>query len=412
MTTSVIERHVVKVLASAQILNGLGVAGTVAAGSLLVSSISKSESLAGLAQTSAVLGAAAMALPLSKLTLSGGRRLALSVGYFIGVIGALFAIIGGTTRNLEFMLLGTFLVGAASAAGYQARFAAVDLADDESRSRHLSMVVWGSTVGAIAGPNLMQPSGNFAHWVGLPRLVGPYILAIITLTLATIVISLFLKPDPYLTAVKLLPISLHNQGKSSTVSTLKIILKNPQALFAIGSIAIGHVVMVSVMVMTPVHMAHVNDTLTIIGVVISIHVAGMYALSPLVGYLSDSIGRKRVIQLGVVILLGCTFIAGRSSGKNAVSLGVGLFLLGLGWSCTLIAGSALLSESVSEAMLPSAQGASDLIMNLMGAVGGALAGVIIATLSYGWLCAMAAIPVLLLGFWSLRLSPPLGTMGS
>ena len=412
MTTSIIEKHVVRVLASAQILNGLGVAGTVAAGSLLVSSISKSESLAGLAQTSGVLGAAAMALPLSKLTLYGGRRLALSVGYFVGVIGALFAIIGGATRILPLMMLGTFLVGAASAAGYQARFAAVDLANDETRSRHLSMVVWGSTVGAIAGPNLMEPSGNFAQWLGLPRLVGPYILAIFTLILATLVISLFLKPDPYLTAIKLLPSSAQNQAKTSTVATLKIIAKTPHALFAIGSIAIGHVVMVSVMVMTPVHMAHVKDTLTIIGIVISVHVAGMYALSPLVGYLSDSIGRKRVIQLGVVILLSAAFIAGRSPGKHALSLGVGLFLLGLGWSCTLIAGSALLSESVSEAMLPSTQGASDLIMNLMGAVGGAMAGVIIATLSYGWLCAMAAIPVIFLGFWSLRLSPPLGTMES
>jgi MFS family permease len=166
------------------------------------------------------------------------------------------------------------------------------------------------------------------------------------------------------------------------------------------------------MVMTPVHMAHVNDTLTIIGIVISIHVAGMYALSPVVGYLSDSIGRIRVIQIGVAILLLATVVAGRSPGNNAVSLGAGLFLLGLGWSCTLIAGSALLSESVSEAMLPSTQGASDLIMNLMGAIGGALAGVIIAILSYGWLCAMAAIPVILLGIWSLRLSPSLDTIGT
>ncbi len=412
MSASSVEKHVVKVLASAQILNGLGVAGTVAAGSLLVSSISKSESLAGLAQTTAVLGAAAMALPLSKLTLRGGRRLALSVGYFVGVIGAIFAIIGGTTKILELMLLGTFLVGAASAAGYQARFAAVDLADDESRSRHLSMVVWGSTVGAIAGPNLMQPSGNVAQWLGLPRLVGPYILAILTLTLATIVIFLYLKPDPYLTAMKALPTASQNQAKMATRDTLKIIAKMPIALFAIASIAIGHVVMVSVMVMTPVHMAHVNDTLTIIGVVISIHVAGMYGLSPIVGYFSDSIGRIRVIQIGVAILLLSTLVAGRSPGENAFSLGVGLFLLGLGWSCTLIAGSALLSESVSEAMLPSTQGASDLLMNLMGAIGGAMAGVVIAILSYGWLCAFAAIPVIFLGIWSLRLSAPLDTMAS
>jgi MFS family permease len=370
---------------------------------LLVSSISKSESLAGLAQTSAVLGAAAMALPLSRLTIRGGRRLALSIGYSVGIVGAVLAIVGGSTRILALMLFGTFLVGAASAAGYQARFAAVDLATDETRSRHLSMVVWGSTVGAVAGPNLMEPAGNLAHAIGLPRLVGPYLIAVVSLTLATLVITLYLKPDPFLTAMSYLPVSSQSESRKSTVETLKLISKNPSALFAIASIAAGHIVMVSVMVMTPVHMAHVNETLTVIGLVISVHVVGMYAFSPIVGYLSDSLGRTRVIQIGCVILLLACLIAGRSPGTSAIPLGVGLFLLGLGWSCTLIAGSALLSESVSEAMRPSTQGASDLMMNLMGAVGGAMAGVIIAILSYGWLCAIAAVPVVILAIWSLRL---------
>ncbi len=403
-----IEKHIVRVLTSAQVLNGVGTAGTVAAGSLLVSSISKSESLAGLAQTTAVLGAAAMALPLSRLTIRGGRRMALSVGYLVGVVGAILAIVGGSTRILSLMLLGTFLVGAASAAGYQARFAAVDLATDETRSRHLSMVVWGSTVGAVAGPNLMEPAGNLSSAMGLPRLVGPYVIAAVSLMLATIVITIFLKPDPFLTAMSYLPETTQSESRRSTRSTLKIIAKNPSALFAITSIAVGHIVMVSVMVMTPVHMAHVDVTLTVIGLVISVHVAGMYALSPIVGFLSDSLGRKRVIQVGTLILLLACLVAGRSPGTSAIPLGIGLFLLGLGWSCTLIAGSALLSESVNEAMLPSAQGASDLMMNLVGAAGGALAGVIIAILSYGWLCAIAAIPVIFLGAWSLRLK--MGTM--
>ena len=403
MTPS-IDRQIVKVLTSAQVLNGLGVAGTIAAGSLLVSSISKSESLAGLAQTTGVLGAAAMALPLSRLTIRGGRRLALSFGYLVGIMGAILAIVGGSTRILALMLLGTFLVGAASAAGYQARFAAEDLATDETRSRHLSIVVWGSTVGAVAGPNLMEPAGNVAHTIGLPRLVGPYLLAVISLTLATLVIILFLKPDPYLTAMSYLPETSQRASRESTLATLKIISRNPLALFAIASIAIGHIVMVSVMVMTPIHMAHVDQTLTVIGLVISVHVAGMYALSPIVGYMSDSLGRKKVIQIGTVILLLSCLIAGRSPGTSAIPLGVGLFLLGLGWSCTFIAGSALLSESVNEAMLASTQGASDLIMNVMAAVGGAMAGVIIAIMSFGWLCAISGIPVLLLGAWSLRVS--------
>jgi MFS family permease len=151
-------------------------------------------------------------------------------------------------------------------------------------------------------------------------------------------------------------------------------------------------------------MAHVDVTLTIIGLVISIHVLGMYAFSPIVGSLSDRIGRVKTIQIGVLILLLSTLISGFAAADDAITLGIGLFLLGLGWSFTLIAGSALLAESVSAEMKTSAQGASDLVMNLSGAGGGALAGVIIGTLSYGWLCLAAAIPVAILGVWSQRIN--------
>jgi MFS family permease len=400
MPNTLLQHRVVRTLAAAQILNGIGVAGTVAAGSLLVSSITDSETLAGLAQTTSVLGAAALALPLARLTSRGGRRLALSVGYTSGIIGSILAIVGGSHRNIVLMLMGTFMVGAASAAGYQARFAAIDLATNESRAKQLSFVVWGSTIGAVTGPNLMQPAGSLAEHFGLPRLVGPYLISATTLALATIVIFLFLRPDPYLVANRE---SSAARKKGSTKIALSHIRSNPKALFAILSIAIGHVAMVSVMVMTPVHMAHVDVSLTIIGLVISVHVLGMYAFSPLVGSLSDRLGRVRVIQIGIVILLLSTIVSARARADDAYTLGVGLFLLGLGWSCTLIAGSAYLSESVETEFRASSQGASDLVMNLSGAGGGALAGVIIGTLSYGWLCLFAAIPVSLLGIASLRL---------
>ena len=396
----IIQQKVIKVLASVQVLAGIGSAGTVAAGSLLVASITDSETLAGLAQTSSVLGAAAMALPLSRLTQRGGRRLGLSVGYFVGAIGALSAIIGGTKEILIFMLLGAFLIGAASASGYQARFAATDLATDESRSRQLSFVVWGSTIGAVAGPNLMGPSGNFAEVLGLPRLVGPYVVALITLGLGAIVIQLFLRPDPYITAIQIEDKGEIDNKLLPARQALRLISQNPRALIAVAAIAIGHVAMVSVMVMTPVHMAHVEVTLTIIGLVISVHVAGMYAFSPVVGWLSDKFGRIPIIRAGVLILLLSTFVSGTAAADDVIRMGTGLFLLGLGWSCTLIAGSTLLSESVTNELRPSSQGASDLLMNLMGAGGGALAGVIIGTLGYGWLCFFAAIPVATLGVWS------------
>ena len=400
-SNTALQEKTVKVLATAQVLNGVGVAGTVAAGSLLVASITNSETLAGLAQTSSVLGAAALALPLARLTSRGGRRLALSVGLIAGVIGSLLAIFGGSRENIYLMLTGTFLVGAASAAGYQARFAAIDLATNEKRAKQLSFVVWGSTIGAVTGPNLMEPSGNLAESFGLPRLTGPYLISAVTLALAVLVIQLFLRPDPYLTAAK--DSGAATLPRVKTKVALKHIRSNARASFAIASIAIGHIAMVAVMVMTPVHMAHVDVTLTIIGLVISVHVLGMYAFSPLVGALTDRLGRLRVIQIGVAILLSSALISGFARADDAITLGIGLFLLGLGWSCTLIAGSALLTESVSPEFKSASQGASDLVMNLSGASGGAIAGVIIATLSYGWLCLLSAIPVALLGLWSLKI---------
>jgi MFS family permease len=401
MPNTQLQRKTVKVLAAAQIFNGIGIAGSIAAGSLLIASITKSETLAGLASTSAVLGAATLALPLARLTAKGGRRLALSTGFVAGIIGSILAVVGGTQRIVVVMLMGTFLVGASSAAGYQARFAAIDLATNQTRAKQLSIVVWGSTIGAVTGPNLMQPSGNLAEYFGLPRLVGPYLVSATTFTVASIVILMFLRPDPFLVANRE---SIATGKKVSTKQALSHIRQNPRALFAIVSIAIGHATMISVMVMTPVHMAHVDVTLSIIGLVISVHVLGMYAFSPVVGSLSDRLGRVRVVQLGIAILLLAALIAGRARADDAYTLGVGLFLLGLGWSCTLIAGSAYLSESVDTEFRASSQGASDLVMNLSGAAGGALAGVIIGTLNYGWLCFFVAVPVSLLGVASFKLS--------
>ena len=395
------QRKIVRVLGIAQVLNGIGVAGTVAAGSLLVSSITKSDGLSGLAQTISVLGAAVMALPLARLTQNGGRRLALTFGYSIGVIGALFAILGGANRNLFFMLLGAFMVGAASASGYQARFAAIDLATPEKRSKDLSFVVWGSTIGAVTGPNLMEPSGVFASALGLPKLVGPYFIAALTLALSVTVIQLFLKPDPFLTANKAVE-GTATKPRESTRSALKHIKEYPIALFAIASVAIGHLAMVSIMVMTPVHMAHSDATLRIIGLVISVHVLGMYAFSPIVGSISDKFGRIRTIQIGILILIASALISGLAPHHDSFTLGIGLFLLGLGWSFTLIAGSTLLSETVSLEMRPSTQGASDLVMNLMGAGGAAIGGVIIGLFSYAALCYATGLVVVALGVWSLR----------
>jgi MFS family permease len=292
-------------------------------------------------------------------------------------------------------------VGVASAASLQARYAATDLALPQHRARSLSYVVWAATIGAVLGPNLLNFSGSVGLRLGLPELSGPYVISGIALTISVIVLLLALRPDPFLLATKL----RQDLDPGTKIAHPKLrdgiehLRTRPRAVLGIGAISIGHVVMVMVMVMTPVHMAHVDVTLQLIGLVISVHVAGMYAFSPLVGMAVDRFGRVPMIVAGIVILTISCVISGLAPADNVVVLGIGLFLLGLGWSFTLIAGSTLVTDSVEANERPSVQGLSDLSMNAAGALGGIAAGFIMWLGGYGWLCALAIIPLIGLGVW-------------
>jgi len=392
-----LQRRSVGTLAGSQVLGGVAVAGSLPAGALIAASISGSEAAAGLAQTFGVLGAALLALPLARIALTRGRRSALSLGYLLGAIGAVVVVVSTVARSLVGVYAGCLLVGVASAAGLQARYAATDLATAKHRARSLSIVVWGATIGAVAGPNLLDVSGRWAMAWDLPQLTGPYLVAAVVAFGAAVLLWSTLRPDPYRESLRLRggdrPGVVHPRLRDG-IEHLKT---RPRAILGIAAIAIGHVAMVMVMVMTPVHMAHVDVRLQLIGLVISVHVAGMYAFSPLVGMAVDRFGRIQVIWAGIVILLVSCVVSGISAADDVLTLGIGLFLLGLGWSCTLIAGSTLVTDEVEPRERPSVQGLSDLTMNVAGAVGGVIAGVVVWLSSYAVLNAVAAIPVLALG---------------
>jgi MFS family permease len=164
-------------------------------------------------------------------------------------------------------------------------------------------------------------------------------------------------------------------------------------IFAIAAIAASHLVMVAVMSMTPLHMTHHGSTIGAIGFTISLHIAGMYALSPVFGWLSDKIGRFATVLIGQGLLaVGLAVVALGELDASLVT--VGLAFIGLGWSATTVAGSALVSDLASGDARPRIQGRSDLTMNLAGAVGGASAGPVLALVGYAGLAAVAA-PVVL-----------------
>jgi MFS family permease len=388
-----VQRRTVRTLVGSQVLGGVGVASGLAVGGLLAKDISGSTALSGLALTMSVLGAALAALPMSRLMIRSGRRPGLVAGYVAGVVGAVLVVVASVLEWFPLVLVGSTLFGASTAANLQARYAATDLAAPQHRGRALSTVVWATTIGAVLGPNFTGPGAKVAEWLGLPDLAGPYVFSLVAFAAAAALLAVTLRPDPLLESRRVLGTVVTESRHSSLRAGLEAIRRSPQAVLGLAAVALAQTTMVSVMVMTPVHMRDGGVELNIVGFVISVHIAGMYALAPVAGWLSDRVGRVSVIIIGQVFLLLAVLFAGNAGVHDTSSLGVGLFLLGLGWSCALVAGSTLLAESVQVAARPLAQGAADFVMNICGAVGGAVAGVALDLVGYGGLNALAALLV-------------------
>jgi MFS family permease len=287
------------------------------------------------------------------------------------------------------MLFGLLIFGGGSAANLAARYSATDLSKPGHSARDLSVVVWATTVGSVAGPNLAAPAGRLGAWFGLPEQAGPYVLAAFAFALAALGMLVGLRPDPLLLARQRDHANTPAPDRSLGAAW-RTLRASRRGRVAVSAIVVSHTAMVALMSMTPVHLGHGGATVTVVGVVISAHIAGMYALSPLVGAAADRLGHVPVLLLGMAQLIAATVLAGTSSAHEVGQLSAGLILLGTGWSCGLVAGSALLTDSIPAERRPAVQGLSDLLMNGGGALGGVLAGVIVMLMSYAVLAGLIA----------------------
>lgn len=376
------------VLSLGQVLGGLAFGATVSLGAVLAADISGDESLSGLATAFITLGAAGLAVPLAAAARRRGRRLALATGMALALAGVGLVILAAALRSFPVLLAGFALIGAGQAANLQSRFAATDLSTDASRARDLSVVVWATTIGAVLGPNLVGPGEVLGDAVGMPPLTGPYLFTIVAQILGIALYLIALRPDPLLLAQRL----VHAAGAAAR--GIARADRPVAARYAILAVAAAHGVMVSVMAMTPIHLVHHGETLNIVGLTISLHIAGMYALSPVFGILADRIGRVTTILIGQVLLIAALLTASFGQASTP-AVTVGLVLLGLGWSASTVAGSALLTETSSEELRTRRQGRSDLTMNLVAGVGAILAGIVLGWIGYGGLalCGLAIVAV-------------------
>lgn len=401
-------RRTLRVVILSQVFGGAGLAAGVTVGALLAQDMLDSDGLAGLPTALFTLGSAATAFLVGRTSQRRGRRVGLTAGFVVGGVGALGVVAAAMADSIVLLLVSLLVYGAGTATNLQARYAGTDLATPERRATSVSLALVSTTLGAVAGPNLVTPMGDLATSVGIPALAGPFLLAAVAYLAAGAVLLVLLRPDPFLLARA---IAAHGEGTSGDDPT-----KAGEHRGAVDrGVVVGatvmvltQIAMVAIMTMTPVHMrAHGHD-LSDVGLVISVHVGAMFLPSLVTGILIDRFGRTTMSVAAGGTLLAAGTVAATAPDDSMVQLMAALALLGLGWNLGLISGTALVVDATPLSTRARTQGTLDVLVALAGAGGGVMSGVVMAGTSYatlslaGGVLSLLLIPVVL---WS-RGAPP------
>jgi MFS family permease len=393
-----LRRRTIWTLVAGVAIGSTGHIAAVTVGTIAAADIAGSSALAGLPAASVVLGSALGSALLSMLMARRGRRLGLALGYTVSVLGALVATTAVLTGSLIVLTLGTMLIGFGNSSNQLSRYAAADLVPIGRRASALGLVVWGATVGAVVGPNLVSPAGDVAEMLELPRLVGPYLMPVLFVGAAAVLSFVLLRPDPF----ELADESAIESAEEAALPNVPLVdlLRRPAVIAAIVALVTGQVVMVLIMTMTPLHMTDHGHDLAAVGIVLSGHTFGMFALSPISGRLTDRFGSPPVIVAGLVILAFSAVLAAIAPVSGGPVLFVALFLLGYGWNLGFVAGSALLASNLAIGERTRLQGFTDAFIWSSAAAASLSSGLVVDWAGYATLgligAGLVAIPAIVL----------------
>ena len=365
-----------------QIAGSAALAAAVTVGAFVIQDIlGQTTAWGGVASATVTMGTAFMSQMLARLMNVRGRRNGLQAGYLFAIFGGFIAGYGAETKTLWIFLFGLFVFGNGQASNLLSRYAAADLATTDQRGRAMSRILFASTFGAVFGPLLIKPAEQAGmQWFGWGQYTGPWIFAGVFFLTSLINTTLRLRPDPLEVAGRLNRQADVDAPTNLFSDAFKAIQASGDAKIAVIAMVISQMAMVAVMTMTPVHL-RLHDHETVSAYIISLHIAGMYAFSPLVGRFADRRGRLTTIQVGALILMGATVLSSLS-GDSPILLFPALWLLGVGWSFGLIGGSSLLVDSIDQQIRVRVQGAADLMMSFCGGLAGFSSGFIRKAVGY------------------------------
>jgi MFS family permease len=401
-------RRIIGSLFAMQSLASAAVIASATVLTIVATDLTGNPSLAGVPSAVIQLSMALSALLWGTLWDRLGRRNGLITALLLGLAGGGLAAAGTEFGVVWAFYLGIIGFGAMRAGTLMSRFVAAEVSEPNVRGRAISIVVWAGTVGAVLGPLLVAPSSSWAISLGLNELTGPILITVPLLGLASLVSFAGLRPEPTKLAKLVEEEYPPPQVDEYDTRTLSQLIRVPGVYVAVITVALAQAVMIMLMGITALYMRDQGHSLGDISIVFSAHTLGMFAIAPVSGALSDRLGRGPVMIAGSLIIILSGIIAPAST--TVLVAGIGLFLLGLGWSFAFVAGSALLSDQLSLAERSKTQGANDMVVGLASGLGSLASGVIYAGIGY-WAVGLVGAILMGVGFafsawWTLRSRAP------
>lgn len=370
-------------MVASQAFGGAGLAAGISVGALIAQDMLGTEALSGLPTALFTLGAALTAFLIGRATQRTGRRTALGCGFIAGGIGAIGVVIATQIANPIVLFASLFIYGAGTATNLQTRYAGTDLAPANRKGTAVSLAMVATTIGAVAGPNLIEPLGGLAQRLGLPPLAGPFLLAAVAYLAAGIILVTLLRPDPYVVAKQL---EAQKDEREELNTEIKPVDKSSR-LVRVGALVlvISQVVMVGIMTMTPVHMRAHDHSMGAVGLVIGLHVGAMWLPSLITGPFVDKVGPRIMAISGGLILLAAGLTAAFAPSESLAALVLALVLLGIGWNVGLVSGTTLVVHGTDPDTRAATQGSIDVWYQIFGAGAGVLSGVLMSAAGFGFL---------------------------
>ncbi|MBV9262034.1 MAG: MFS transporter [Pseudolabrys sp.] len=357
-------RRNARVLAVAQALAGGNNTVIVSTGAIIGSVLAPDKGLATLPITFMVLGMWLGTLPLGVLARQFGRRAALQVGSFFGVLSGLISYSATMGGSFWILLLGTFCGGLYAAAHQSYRFAAADTASEHFRPKAVSWVLAGGVFAAVIGPQLVI----FTKDLLSPHLFAASYLGQSACALLAALVLQFVK------------VPRAAQRHAEPARKLGHIALTPRFIIAVTCGVVSYSMMNMVMTSAPLAMVGCGLTVTDAALGIQWHVLAMYAPSFVTGSLISRFGVERVTSFGLALLVAAGAVD--LSGLTVGHFWTGLVLLGLGWNFSFIGATTLVTQCHRPHERNKVQAFNDFLIFGSMAISSFTSGQLLA--SFGW----------------------------